>query len=137
MSVWALQIDWEKCQSSFGMLDNDIALHPGLQTWGRDHRHTKFWQDQHSICCISVTSDDWRAVTPYRFSYALVKFLALAVLNACSRAEGAEGTGGYLEVQRGLLVEITGLGPLMTNSSAKSTMNASIEHAGHQAWEWD
>ena len=102
------QIDWYICQPAFHLLENDIQHHPGPQIWhGTD---VVWWGSQASVCYIAVGPEEEEGGTPQQsFSLALVKRLALTILNYCSSEVEGHGIGGNITIAPGFVVEISGV----------------------------
>ena len=105
---YSSQVDHNVCEPILQLVDHDIADTPGPQTWGGAHGiHDRFYHVDTCVCFFSIRSS---ARAPQAvFSYAMVKRLALTVLNTCSVEAGEKGKGGIVQLARGFWLEVEGI----------------------------
>ena len=105
---YSSRVDHNICEPVLQQVDLDIQDTPGPQTWGGAHGlHDRFYHVDSCICFFTIRSSE-RAPQAV-FSYALVKRLALTVLNTCSVEAGEKGKGGIVQLARGFWLEIEGI----------------------------
>ena len=139
-------ISWASCSDTFALLDATIAAHPGTQLWGGGaggggHTDPMVWQAIGSDCRIYLNAIDWRAMMPgIRFSFALVKRVALTTMNFCA-AEAREPArppahpnfGGIVEIAPKMLLGVLAyavVGANATNGQVATNVTGNFEIGG-------
>ena len=132
-------IDWNSCQSTFHLLDNDILQHPGPQLWGgRQGRYEAVWGSLASTCYFIVypdTDEPWN-IPQQNFSFALVKRLALGIVNLCSLEAEGYGIGGEVEIAPKFTLEVSGVEEIFSKD-LKVAKNGSITDTVHRSYSID
>ena len=101
-------VDANVCTPVIQLVDRDADDNPGPQDWGgRDGFHEMLYQTNNCVCYILVRA---QAEAPeVQFSFALVKRLALTVLNTCSIEAGEEGIGGTVAIAPFIYLSVGGI----------------------------
>ena len=106
-------LTWSACASTFALLDASIAAHPEPQTWSPSAppEQRQWHASDGSNCEIFIAAES--EAQEQRFSFAAIKRLGLAVVNACSDDPGRETEGkkgGAVAIAKGWVVAVYTVG---------------------------